>query len=206
MSASGLRTAAWPAAVQSDKPSFSKQKLAEQDLSNISLEEFFPENFGKQLSDQHLSEQQLQNNQLQKNSFPQLSLEHPSFKEKILHKELATTFAKNSLIDNLVFQTFFFATLALQKVASEELGENNLYKKQLSEHNLDKKQLAESNLTQTEEEACKEQLLRTGFPEASLNQQPFSNSLVQPSEAKPASQPELLQGELQEEELADKKL
>ena len=196
LSASGLRTAAWPAAVQSDKPSFSKKKLAEQDLSNISLEEFFPENFGKQLSDQHLSAQQLQNNQLQKNNFQQLSLEHPSFKEKILHKELATTFAKNSLIDNLVFQNFFFATLALQKVASEQLGENNL----------DKKQLAESNLTQTEEEACKEQLLRTGFPEASLNQQPFSNSLVQPSEAKAASQPDLLQGELQEEELADKNL
>ena len=111
LSASGLRTAAWPAAVQSDKPSFSKQKLAEQDLSNISLEEFFPENFGKQLSDQHLSAQQLQNNQLQKNNFQQLSLEHPSFKEKILHKELATTFAKNSLIDNLVFQNFFFANL-----------------------------------------------------------------------------------------------
>ena len=52
LSASGLRTTAWPAAVQSDQPSFSKKKLAEQDLSNISLEEFFPENFGKQLSDQ----------------------------------------------------------------------------------------------------------------------------------------------------------
>ena len=84
--------------------------------------------------------------------------------------------------------------MALQKVALEQLGENNL----------DKKQLAKSNLTQTEEEACKEQLLRNGFPEASLNQQPFSNSLVQPSEAKAASHPELLQGELQEEELADK--
>ena len=47
LSASGLRTAAWPAAVQSDQPSFSKQKLAEQDLSNISLETFYPENFGK---------------------------------------------------------------------------------------------------------------------------------------------------------------
>ena len=140
LSASGLRTAAWPATVQSDQPSFSKKKLAEQDLSHISLEEFFPESLGKQLSDQHLSAQQLQNNQLQKNTFQQLSLEHPSFRTKILHKELAKTFAKNSLTDNLVFQNFFFATLALQKVASEQLGENNL----------DKKQLAESNLTQTE--------------------------------------------------------
>ena len=111
-----------------------------------------------------------------------------------MHNELATTFAKNSLIDNLVFQNFFFATLALQKVASDQLGENNLYKKQL----------AESNFTQTAEEACKEQLLTTGFPEASLNQQPFSNSLVQHSGAKAASQPELLQRELPEEELADK--
>ena len=84
LSASGLRTAAWPAAVQSDQPSFSKQKLAEQDLSNISLEEFFPENFGKQLSDQHLSAQQLQSNQLQKNSFQQLSLEHPQLQREDL--------------------------------------------------------------------------------------------------------------------------
>ena len=117
LSASGLRTAAWPAAVQSDKPSFSKQKLAEQDLSNISLEKFFPENFGKQLSDQHLpnnlstDQRQLQNNQLQKNTFQQLSLEHPSFREKILHKELAATFAKNSLIDNLVFQQLLLCNL-----------------------------------------------------------------------------------------------
>ena len=186
LSASGLRTAAWPAAVQIDNLSFSKQNLSEQDLSNISLDKFFPENFGKQLSEQ----------QLQKNTFQQLSLEHPSFTEKILNKELATTFAKNSLIDNLVFQNFFFATLALQKVASEQLGENNLYKKQL----------AESSFTQTAKEACKEQLLTTGFPEASLNQQPFSNSLVQQSGAKAASQPELLHKELLEEQLADKNL
>ena len=106
--ASGLRTAAWPAAVQSEQPSFSKKELAEQDLSNISLEEFFPKNFGKQLSDKQLSAQQLQNKQLQKNTFQQLSLEHPSFTEKTLHKELATNFAKNSLLDNLVFQNFFF--------------------------------------------------------------------------------------------------
>ena len=179
LSASGLRTAAWPAAVQIDNLSFSKKNLSEQDLSNISLDKFFPKNFGKQLSEQ----------QLQKNTFQQPSLEHPSFTEKILNKELATTFAKNSLIDNLVFQNFFFATLALQKIASEQLGENNLYKKQL----------AESSFTQTEEEACKEQLLTTGFPETSLNQQPFSNSLVQHSGAKAASQPELLQRELPEE-------
>ena len=82
--ASGLRTAAWPAAVQSDQLSFSKQKLAQQDLSNISLEEFFPENFGKQLLDHHLSAQQLQNNQLQKNNFQQLSLEHPQLQREDL--------------------------------------------------------------------------------------------------------------------------
>ena len=120
LSASGLRTAAWPASVQTDKPrAFQRQKLAEQDLTTISLEEFFPENFGKQLSDKQLPAQQLQNNQLQKNTFQQLSLEHPSFTEKTLQKELATTFAKNSLTDNLVSQNVFFATLAWKKVASE---------------------------------------------------------------------------------------
>ena len=143
LSASGLKTAAWPAAVQSDQLSFSKQNLSEQDLSNISLEEFFPENFGKQLSDKQLQrnlstdQRQLQNNQLAQNNFQQLSLEQPSFPEKILNKELATNLAKTSLIDNLVFQNFFFATLALQKVASEQLGENNLYKKQLATEQLD---------------------------------------------------------------------
>ena len=200
LSASGLQTAAWPAAVQIDKLSFSKKELSEHDLSNISLDKFFPENFGKQLSEQHLQtnlstdQRQLQNNQLTQNNFQQISFEHPSFTEKILHRELATTFAKNSLIDNLVFQNFFFAILVLQKTASEQLGENNLYKKQL----------AASSFTQTEEEACKKQLLTTGFQAASLNQQPFSNSLVQPSGAKAASQPEPLQKELPEEELADK--
>ena len=129
LSASGLQTPAWPAAVQ----------------------------IGKQLLEQ----------QLQKNTFQQLSLEHPSFTEKILHKELATTFAKTSLIDNLVFLNFFFATLALQKTASEQLGENNLYKKQ---H-------AESSFTQTEEEACKEQLLITGFPESQLEPPAFPQQL-----------------------------
>ena len=181
--ASGLRTAAWPAAVQSEQPSFSKKELAEQDLSNISLEEFFPKNFGNQLSNKQLSAQQLQSKQFQNNTFQQLSLEHPSFTEKTLHKELATNFAKNSLLDNLVFQNFFFSTLALQKVASEQLCDSNLHKKQLAENNLDKQQLAKNTFTQTEE-ACKEQLLKTGFPAASLNQQPFSTSLVQNSAAK----------------------
>ena len=180
--------------------SFSKKELSEQDLSNISLDKFFPENFENQLSEQQLQQnlstdqRQLQENKLTQNNFQQLSLEQPSFTEKTLNKELATTFAKKSLIDNLVFQNFFFATLALQKTASGQLGENNLYKKQLEQ----------SSFTQTEEEACKEQLLTTGFPAASLNQQPFSNSLVQQSGAKAASRPELLQRELPEEELADK--
>ena len=83
----------------------------------------------------------------------------------------------------------------MQKAASEQLGENNLYKKQL----------AQSSFTQTEEEACKEQLLTTGFPEASLNQQPFSNSLVHQSGAKAASHPELLrQRASRRGQLADK--
>ena len=210
-SASGLRTAAWPAAVQPDHLSFSKKTLSEQDLSNISLDKFFSESFGQQLSEQQLQnnlstdQRQLHHKQLHKNTFQQLSLEHPSFRQKTLHKELATTFAKTSLIDNLVFQNFFFATLALKKVASEQLGENNLDKKQLSENNLYKKQLEENTFTQTEE-ACKEQLLTTGSSQASLTQQLFSTSLVQTSEAKAASQPDLLHRELPEEELSDKNL
>ena len=156
LSASGLQTAAWPAAVQIDKLSFSKQKLSEQDLSNISLDRFFPENFGKQLSEQQLQtnlstdQRQLQNNQLHKNTFQQLSLEHPSFTEKILHKELATTFAKNSFKDNLVFQNLCLSILALQKAASEQLGENNLYKKQLAKAALprQKKKLAKNSFSQ----------------------------------------------------------
>ena len=202
LSASGLKTAAWPAAVQSDQLSFSKQNLSGQDLSNISLEEFFPENFGKQLSDKQLQrnlstdQRQLQNNQLAQNNFQQLSLEQPSFPEKILTKELATNLAKTSLIDNLVLQNFFFATLALQKVASEQLGEHNLYKKQLEQN----------NLPQREEGACKEQLLRPGFPEASLDQQLFSNSLVQQSGAKSASRQELLQKELLPDQLLQQQL
>ena len=200
LSLSGLQTAAWPAATLTDNLSFSKQNLSEQDLSNISLDKFFPENFGKQLSEQQLQnnlstdQRQLQENKLTQNNFQQLSLEQPSFTEKTFNQELATPFAKKSLIDNLVFQNFFSATLALQKTASEQLGENNLYKKQL----------AQSSFTQTEEEACKEQLLTTGRPAASLNQQPFRHSLVQQSRAKAASQSDLLQRELLEEQLVDK--
>ena len=92
LSASGLQTAAWPAAVQIDNLSFSKQNLSEQDLSNISLDKFFPENFGKQLSEQQLQtnlsidQRQLQNNQLNKNNLQQLSLEHTQ-----LHKRRSCT-------------------------------------------------------------------------------------------------------------------
>ena len=57
LSASGLRTAAWPAAVQSDKPSFSKQKLVEKDLSNISLAEFFSRELWQPASRPTASEQ-----------------------------------------------------------------------------------------------------------------------------------------------------
>ena len=175
--------------------SFTKKELSEQDLSNISLDKFFPKNFADQLAEKQLQQNlSTDQRQLQKNNLTKNNLQQPSFPEKTLTKELATTFAKTSLIDNLVFQNFFFATLAFQKTASEQLGENNLYQKQLEQ----------SSLTQTEEEACKEQLLSTGFSAASLDQQLFSNSLVQQSGAKAASRPELLHRELPAEELADK--
>ena len=128
--------------------SFSKKKLERLHLTRSSLtqnlsqnqlgfNQFLAENFGNQLSEQQLQQnlstdqRQLQKKQLTQHNFQQLSLQHLSpgqsiFKEKTLNKELATNFAKNSFEDNLVFQTFFFSSLALQKVASEQLGENNL--------------------------------------------------------------------------------
>ena len=172
---------------------------SEQDLSNISLDKFFPENFAEQIADKQLQQnlpidqKQLQKNNLTKNNLQQLSFKKPSFPEKTLNNELAATFAKKSLEEHFAFQTFLFDNLAFQSPASEQLGENNL----------NQQQLEQSSFTQTEEEACKDQLLSTGFPEASLDQQLFSTSLVQQSGAKAASRPELLHRELPEEELAD---
>ena len=109
--------------------SVSKKELSEQDLSTISLDKFFSVNFENQLAEKQLQQnlstdqRQLQENKLTKNTFQQLSFEQPSFTEKTFNQELARTFAKKSLIDNLVSQNFFFATLALQKTASEQLGE-----------------------------------------------------------------------------------
>ena len=238
--------------------------------NQLGFNQFLAENFGNQLSEQQLQEnlstdqRQLQKKQLTQHSFQQPSSEKPSLEQTTLNKDLATNFAKNSLEDNFVFQTFFFSSLAWQKVASEQLAKNNLDKKQLAKNNLDKKQLAKNNLdkkqlaknnldkkqlaknnldkkqlaknnldkkqlaknnldkkhlaenylyktqleknnfTQTEEEACKEQLLSTGFPKASLDQQLFSHSLVQQSGAKAASHQDLLRKELLPNQLADK--
>ena len=205
--------------------SFSNQKLERLHLTRSSLtqnlsqnqlgfNQFLAENFGHQLSEQQLQQnlstdqRQLQKNQLTQHNLQQLSLYQPSleqtsFEEKILHKQFATTFAKNSFGHSFVFQTFLFDSLAFQTLVSEQLGQHNLEKKQLAENSLYQKQLEKHNFAQTEE-ACKEQLLTPGFPEASLNQQPFSTSLVQHTEAKAASTPDLLPRELPEEELADK--
>ena len=180
--------------------SFRNKELSEQDLSNISLDKFFPQNFAEQLSDKQLQQnlstdqRQLQNNKLTQNNLQQLSFNQPNFPEKTLNKELATTFAKKSLEEHFAFQTFLFDSLAFQSPASKQLGKNNL----------DQKQLAQSSFTQPEEEACKEQLLRPGFSEATLDQQLFRNSLVQTSGAKEASQTDLLRRELPPEQLVDK--
>ena len=115
---------------------------------------------------------------LPRQTFQQLSLEQPSYKEKTFNNELATTFAKKSLAENLSFQNFFFDNLAFQTTASGELVEKTFYKQQL----------ATSSFTQTGQEACKEQLPATGFPAASANKQLFQSSLVQQSVAKAASQ------------------
>ena len=180
--------------------SFRNKELSEQDLSNISLDKFFPQNFAEQLSDKQLQQnlstdqRQLQKNKLSQNKLQQLSFNQPSFPEKTFNKELATTFAKKSLEEHFALQTFLFESLAFQSPASNQLGENNL----------DQKQLAQSSFTQPEEEACKDQLLSTDFPEASLHQQLFRNSLVQTSGAKEASHTDLLRRELLPEQLADK--
>ena len=212
--------------------SFSKQKLSEKDLSTNSFDKnkqlaernlsqvqlvyykFLPENFRQQLSEKQLQQnlptdqQQLQEHKLTQNNFQQLSLEQPSFTEKILNNELATTFDKKSLVDNLVFQNFYFDNLVFQKTASGELAEKNFYKKQL----------AQSSFTQKGKEGCKEQLPADGFPAASSNKQLSSSRLLQKSVAKAASQPELsaayskratgqkelLHRELPEEELVDR--
>ena len=65
--------------------------------------------------------------------------------------------------------------------AFRELAEKNFYKKKL-DHN---------SFTQTAAGACKEQLLPTCSPEASLSQQLFRSSLVQQRLAKAAFQQEL---------------
>ena len=153
--------------------SFTKKELSEQDLSSISLNKFFPENFAEQLADKQLQQnlstdqKQLQKNNLTKNNLQQLSFKQPSFPEKTLNNELATTFAKKSLEEHFAFQTFLFDSLAFQSPASEQLGENNLYQKQLEQ----------SSFTQTEEEACKEQLLRTGFSSSQLEPAAFQEQL-----------------------------
>ena len=204
-----------PAASLSETLSFSKKKLSAQDLPDNSFDKFFPENFGQQISEKQLQQNlstdqpQLQNRNLAQTAFQHLRLEQPNFTEKILHKELATNLDKKSLEENLSFQNFFFDNLAFQTTASGEVAKNNFYQKQLEQ----------SSFTQTGEEACKEQLQPPSLTAAGDNRQ-LSSSLVQQSEAKAASQPELspaysqgasgrktLQtGELAEEQLADRTL
>ena len=133
--------------------SFSKKKLERLHLTRSSLEQnlsqvqllyykFFAENFGQQLSEKQLQQnlstdqQQLQEHQLTQNNFQQLSLEQPSFTEKILHNELATIFDKKSFAENLSFRNFYFTNLAFpdnsfRRVSREELLQEAACTKQL---------------------------------------------------------------------------
>ena len=85
------------------------EHLAERNLFQVQLViyKFFPENSGQQLSEKQLQQnlstdqQQLQDSNLAQTVFQQISLEQPSFTEKILHNELATNFDKKSLEENL---------------------------------------------------------------------------------------------------------
>ena len=161
------------------------EHLAERNLftGQLVYYKFLAENFGQRISEKQLQQnlstdqQQLQDSNLAQTTFQQLSLEQPSYKEKILNNELATNLDKKSLAENLSFQNFFFDNLAFQTTASGELVEKNFYKKQL----------VNSSFTQTGEEACKEQLPATGFPAASDNKQLSNSSLFQQSVAKAAS-------------------
>ena len=163
--------------------------------STSSLQRTLATDLGKKQLQQNLStdQQQLQDRNFSRQPFSSSASDSPASQRRPFNKELATTFAKKSLAENLVFQNFFFDNLAFQKTASGEVVEKTFQKK-----------LANSSFTQTGKEACKEQLLPTGFPAASANQQLFSNSLVQQSGAKGASHRELLPRELPEEQLADK--
>ena len=125
-------------------------------LAKKLLLQVLPRELSEQLSETaasaesfHRSDRQLQENKLTRNTFQQLSLDTAQLHREDLAQgacQLPTTFAKKSLIDNLVFQNFFFATLAFQKTASEQLVENNLYKKQLEQEQLYQEQLLQAQL------------------------------------------------------------
>ena len=188
-----------PAASLSDTLSFSKQKLSDQDFPDNSFDKnkqkqplekanqdkelqvqlvyhkFFEENFGHRISEKQLqqnlsqNQQQLQKSNLAQNTVQQLSLEQPSYTEKILNNELATNLGnKKSLAADLSFQSFFFDNLAFQKnfLASGKLVEKNFYKKQL----------VDSSVTQRGKGTCTEQLLPTCSPEVSDQKQVTASS------------------------------
>ena len=181
--------------------SFTKKELSEQDLSSISLNKFFPENFAEQLSDKQLQQnlstdqRQLQNNKLSQNNLQQLSFNQPSFPEKTFNKELATTFAKKSLEEHFALQTFLFESLAFQSPASEQLGR---------EQPLPEAACTEQLYPTRRRKLAKTSFSALTFPETSLHQQPFRNSLVQTSGAKEASHTDLLRREFLPEQLANK--
>ena len=199
-----------PAASLSDTLSFSKQKLSAQDLSNNSFDKnkqlaernlfqvqlvyykFLPENFGQQLSEKQLQQnlstdqQQLQESNLTQTTFQQLSLDQPSYKEKILNNELATTFDKKSLEGEPSFQNFYFDNLAFQTTASGELAEKNFYKKQLEHSSFT--QIEEGSLQRTasshwlsssqcQQAAFQQQLASAECGQSSFTPRPFTSLL-----------------------------
>ena len=174
--------------------SFYKNKKKKQ-LSGITLSEvelafykFLAENFGNPASAKQLQKnlptvhQQREKNTFAHQRFQQLSLQQHSFPEKNINNELSENLFKKN-----------FDKAALKTAASGEIV-----------HNFFKKQLVLSSFTQTrDKEACKEQLQGASFLAPGQNQQPYSHSLVQQSEAPAASQRDLLHTELSEEELSD---
>ena len=153
-----------PAASLTDSFSFSTQKLSEQDLSDRSFDQnrFFQRNFGHRISEKQLQQNLSQDQQqLQNSNFAQITFQQLSFKQPSLSEKI---------LNNELAQPIF-----------QEFDQKNFYKKQL----------VKSSFAQIARGACKEQLLTTCFPEASVNQQLSNSSLVPQSVAKGASPREL---------------
>ena len=160
--------------------------------------QFFQQQHQQQKQDKQLAKYLAFSQQLPNNNSQQLTFQKNNFQEKTFNNE----FAKNLEIEKDSLEKTFYHQLS-EGIPREELtGQSSLLGslmhkhpftafRELVEKNFYKKKLEHNSFTQTEAGACKEQLLPTCSPEASLSQQLFSSSLVQQRLAKAAFQQEL---------------